>query len=107
MPTNFPYDLLVNDCVKIDVKASKLYNGKQGSFYSYRMGKPFATCDFYLLFAINNDMAERIMVVPSNHVITNHQISVGEHDSIYHKYIDKWELISSLSEFWNKLSCSL
>ena len=41
MPQNFPYDLLVNDSVKVDVKASRLYRGTGGSFYSFNLEKPF------------------------------------------------------------------
>lgn len=45
MPQNFPYDLLVNDCLKVDVKASQLYRGPHGNFYTFNTEKPFCTCD--------------------------------------------------------------
>lgn len=104
MPTNFPYDLLVNGSVKIDVKASRLYRGKSGSFYSFQTGKPFATCDFYILLTVDANSISRAMIVPSNQVIENKQISVGEYRSRYHQYTDKWNLISELSEAWDKLT---
>lgn len=104
MSQNFPYDLLVDNCVKIDVKASRLYRGKQGNFYSYNLEKPFATCDFFILLAVNDDdTINRKMVVPSNQVIANNQISVGEHRSKYHRFTDRFDLIELMSAFWSDL----
>ena len=101
MPTRFPYDLLVDNCVKVDVKASRLYKGKMGDFYTYNLEKPFATCDVYLLFTLSeNGDFDRVMVVPSKFVISNTQISVGVTNSKYHKYTDRWDYIEALSDFW-------
>ena len=101
MSQNFPYDLLVDDCVKIDVKASRLYRGKQGNFYSFNLEKPFATCDFFLLLAIgDDDTIERKMVVPSSHVIANNHISIGEHKSKDYQYTDRFDLIEEAVSFW-------
>ncbi len=105
MTQNFPYDLLVDDCVKIDVKASKIYRGKHGNFYSFNLEKQFATCDFYLLLAINDDGSiNRRMVVPSSNVIANNQISIGEQRSKYHKFTDRFDLIEAASAFWADLA---
>ena len=102
MPQNFPYDLLLNDCVKVDVKASKLYRGTVGSFYTFNLEKPFATCDFYLLLTVDDDNnIIRKMIVPSHHVFANNQISVGEHKSKYHRYTDRTDLLDVASEFWS------
>ena len=93
MPQNFPYDLLVEDCVKVDVKASKLYRGANGNFYSFNTEKPFCTCDIYMLYLINDDNSEKdVLVLPSKFVPTNTQISVGETTSKYYKYAQKMGL---------------
>lgn len=106
MSQNFPYDLLVDDCVKIDVKTSRLYKGKQGDFYSFNLGKKFAACDVFFLIALNDDNTiNRIMIVPFKAVFNNNQISVGRFISKYDKFIDKWEYISNLSEFWSGVVC--
>lgn len=105
MSQNFPYDLLIDDCVKIDVKASKLYHGKNGNFYSFNLEKQFATCDFYILLTISeNGEIARVMVVPSSEVISNNQISVGESRSKYHKFTDCFGLIEKAVSFWKSLS---
>lgn len=104
MAQNFPYDLLLNDCVKVDVKASKLYRGELGNFYTFNLEKPYATCDFYLLLTVDDDNTiNRKMVVPSNQVISNNQISVGEHKSKYHQYTDRIDLLETASSFWSGL----
>lgn len=104
MSQNFPYDLLVDDCVKIDVKASRLYRGKQGNFYSFNLEKSFATCDFFILLTVSDDdTIERKMIVPSSHVIANNQISVGEHKSKYYQYTDRFDLIENAVTFWTNL----
>lgn len=102
MAQNFPYDLLLNDCVKVDVKASKLYRGELGNFYTFHLEKPYATCDFYLLLTVDDDNTiNRKMIVPSNHVISNNQISVGEHKSKYHQYTDRVDLLETAADFWS------
>lgn len=105
MPQNFPYDLLVNDSLKVDVKASNLYSGANGSFYSFNLEKPFCTCDIYMLYLLNNDKTEKdVLIVPSVFVATNTQISVGEKTSKYYKYSQRWDYIASYSEFFAGVS---
>lgn len=108
MSQNFPYDLLVDNCVKVDVKASKLYRGKNGDFYTYNLEKAYATCDFYILFQIADDNTiTRVMVVPSKYVIAQTQISVGVEKSKYHKYTDRWDLLYNTVRFWDDMAVSL
>lgn len=105
MSQNFPYDLLVNDCVKVDVKASHLYRGPQGDFYTFNLEKPFATCDVYLLFTLEDDNSTRsVFVVPSKFVIAHTQISMGVFKSKYHRFEHRFDYIESLSDFWDTVS---
>jgi len=101
MPQNYPYDLLVDDSVKVDVKASKLFRGEQGNYYSFSLDKPYATCDYFLLLTVDDDdeTITRRMVVPSCLVMTQSQISVGEHKSKYHQYTNRFDLIEKASDF--------
>lgn len=99
MSQNFPYDILVDDCVKIDVKASHLYHGKQGNFFTFNLEKKYATCDVYVLLALDeNDNAINYFIIPSKFVIKNTQISIGEHVSKYHRFRERWDYISLLSK---------
>lgn len=102
MSQNFPYDLLVNDCLKIDVKSSHLYKGKEGNFYTFRTGKRYATCDVYILVALDDlDKVVRTYIIPSSKVIKNTQLSMGEYSSKYDIYLDRWDI---LTEYVNFLS---
>lgn len=105
MSQNFPYDLLVENCVKVDVKGSRLYRGKLGDFYTFNLEKNCATCDFYILVLLDDDCnILQTLVVPSCHVMFNTQISVGAKNSKYYIYTDKWELIREASDFWESVT---
>lgn len=100
MPTKFPYDLLVDDCIKVDVKASRLFRGNAGNFYSFNLEKPYSTCDIYVLRTLSDDgEATSDFIIPSKFVITNTQISVGEKSSKYDKFKDRWDYISQFKAF--------
>lgn len=92
MPQNYPYDLLVNDFVKIDVKFSNLYHGIAGNFYSFALRKKYPTCDIYLLIANGDEQQKSIYILPSKNAIQT-QISIGERTSIYDKYCNRYETI--------------
>lgn len=104
MPQNFPYDILVDNCVKVDVKASHLYRGKQGNFFTFNLEKKFATCDIYILLTLDEkDNIINTFIVPSKFVINNTQISIGEYASKYYRFKDRWDYISRLSEYLDLL----
>ena len=103
MSQNYPYDILVDNCIKVDVKVSRLYHGKSGNFYSFNLEKPYATCDFFLLYAIADNKSERIFVVPSKTVIAQKQISIGEMKSKYQIYENALNLIEEAVNFWNSV----
>lgn len=100
MPQNFPYDLLVNGSVKIDVKVSHICHGKSGYFYSFRVGKQFPTCDIYALRLVDNDgQICKTLIIPSKDVALNKQISVGAKNSKYNKYNERWDIIEKYADF--------
>lgn len=95
MTTRHPYDLLVNGCVKVDVKTSHLYRGAAGNFYTFNLEKRFPTCDAYFLIAKGEQ--DRIYIVPAQNAHQT-QISIGETTSIYHSFENRYDIIESLSE---------
>jgi hypothetical protein len=107
MPQNFPYDLLVENSVKIDVKTSKLYEGKDGNFFSFNLEKPFTTCDIYILYlCLSPEEIKSTLVIPSKFVFKNNQISVGQYSSIYDKYANRWDYITQFIEFQRSIKIS-
>lgn len=102
MSQNFPYDILVDGAVKVDVKASHLYKGTNGNFYTFNLEKKFCTCDIYILYLIGEvDEKDRTLIIPSAFVAKNTQISVGQANSIYYKYLERWDYVDAYSEFFN------
>ena len=100
MPQNFPYDILVNGRVKIDVKVSRLYHGTQGDFYSFNLEKRHSTCDIYWLHLANDKgNVAKTLIIPSVVVSENTQISVGAYVSRYDKYENRLDYIDQYDAF--------
>jgi hypothetical protein len=104
MSQNFPYDILVDNCVKVDVKASRLYHGKNGNFFTFNLEKKYATCDIYILATLNDegDIIDSF-IVPSKFVINNSQISIGEKSSKYMVFRNRWDYITKFSTFFRSV----
>lgn len=96
----YPYDILVGNCVKVDVKAAKIYRTPTGSeFHSFNLEKNHQTCDIFVCYCLDNDLQIiKTLVIPSVVLSGNNQLSVGE-TSRYDKYIDAWHFVSEYYEF--------
>lgn len=105
MAMKFPYDLLVEDFVKVDVKVSHLHKGEVGNFYTFNLEKDCATCDIYILHSLSSD--NEILnsyVIPSKFVMKNNQISIGETSSKYHIFKDRWDYIKQYADYFKSIS---
>jgi hypothetical protein len=101
--TKHPYDLLINNTVKIDVKVANPYLLRGISrVHTFALNKVKPTCDIYVCVALNESGEyEKILVIPSHHVQMK-MINIGR-DSKYDKYNLKWEYINLYSEFFNSI----
>lgn len=103
MSTKYPYDLLINENVKIDVKAARAYFLKGSRVHTVGINKKYATCDIYLIFALGeNDNIERKFIIPGNELKLT-SLNFGE-NSKYNKYIDRWDYLDKFNDFYKKLS---
>lgn len=103
-PTKYPYDILANNNIKIDVKVSRMYN-KSFKSYTFNLEKKFPTCDIFVAYCIDDD--KRIVktyVIPSSVLSGKTQLSVGVIKSKYDKYLDGWELLNKYNKFYDSLS---
>ena len=103
MAQNYPYDLLVNHVVKVDVKYSNLYHGRQGNFYSYALRKKYPTCDIYMLIANSDSGEKKIYILPSKDAIQL-QIGIGEYSSIYDKYLNRYDIIDQYLKLYSEIA---
>ena len=53
MTQNYPYDLLINDSVKIDVKVSSCKYTKSWQSHTFATAKKSPTCDIYILILLS------------------------------------------------------
>lgn len=103
MVQNHPYDLLINQAVKVDVKFSNLYHGDQGNFYSFALRKKYSSCDVYLLISNNDANEKSIFILPAKDAMQL-QISIGEHNSIYHKYLNRYDVIDQYLKLYAEIA---
>lgn len=97
MPQNYPFDILVEDTLKIDVKVGKRHAHFGTPSYTFRTGKKYASCDLYLCYGLGDDgKIADIYLIPSNAAITTTiNVTIGG-NSKYDKYKNKWQLIGRL-----------
>lgn len=102
MDTKFPYDILVEDFIKIDVKCSNLVEGR--SYYTFNLEKNKPKCDILICLGLGeNKEILKTYIIPSFLMSGKKQLSVGLGNSKYDKYLDNWSLIDDYMELLNKI----
>lgn len=105
MSFKHPYDLLVNNNIKVDVKVSSLYSNKSSKYHSFSLEKKYHNCDIFILVALDKFGSPlKILIVPSKEVMGQRQISIGD-KSKYDKFDSRFELIKIYDNFYNDLDC--
>lgn len=97
----YPYDILVNGNIKVDVKCSNLYHGQEGSYYTFNLEKSKPTCDIYVCYCLADKQVDRVYVIPSCVLSGKTQLSIGVNKSKYNKYMGKWEIFLHYDEFYS------
>lgn len=100
----YPYDILVNNNIKIDVKCGNLYHGTAGNYYTFNLEKSKPTCDVYVCYCVNDDVVQKVYVIPSCVLSGKTQLSVGVEKSKYDKYINAWNIISKYDDFYKSIA---
>lgn len=99
----YPYDLLVNSNIKIDVKASNLYCGPAGNFFTFNLSKEMPTCDIFVCFCLKGNDFCKAYIIPSCVVSGKNQLSIGEKTSKYDAYKNAWHFVDKYNDFYNML----
>lgn len=103
MTTKYPYDLIVDRSVKIDVKASRKVKCRDSFSFSFNLEKKNPTCDIFVFFCIDNDKIIKTYIIPSCILSGKCQLSVGIKQSIYDVYLDRWDYIKEYVCFMRKI----
>lgn len=103
MSERYPYDLLVDNSVKVDVKAAFAFtNNCNSRAHSFNLEKREPTCDIYVLYCLTDEETyDKVLIIPSCRVVGQTQIGVGK-NSKWDAYINQWEYIKEYSEFYAK-----
>lgn len=103
MKQKYPYDLLVNDNIKIDVKSGKMYKG-EFAMYTFNLEKRFPTCDIFVAYCLTeNREILKTYVIPSKILSGKTQLSVGVHASKYDEYLDNWGCLEVYEDFYKSI----
>lgn len=97
-----PYDLLVNNSVKVDVKVSKEFtNNCHTKSFTFNLEKREPTCDIFTLYCLEDDESVRkALIIPACSLLGQTQIGVGD-KSKWDFYINRWDFIQQYSEFFD------
>lgn len=98
----YPYDLLVNRNIKIDVKCSNLFEGDKGKFYTFNLGKSMPTCDIFVCYCMDKNIIQKVYVIPSCVLSGKTQLSIGQ-KSKYDRYIDSWNVVKIYDSFYDSM----
>lgn len=101
--TKHPYDLLVNNAVKIDVKAANISYANGFAFRSYRIAKKQPTCDIYMLYEADDDEIGDVYIVPSSVVSGQVQIGISKGSKRYLHYKNRYDIIQKFVDFYKSI----
>ena len=103
MSIKHPYDLLVNNNIKIDVKASHIYNYAHGKYYSFNLEKTHHNCDIFIFVCLDeNEGVVKKLIIPSKFLMGVKQISVGL-QSKYDIYDNRFDYLDKFNEFYSSI----
>lgn len=101
----YPYDLLTNGNIKVDVKASKRVTRSNSKFpyHSFNLEKREPTCDIFVFYCLDDDLEiEKRLIIPSCLLSGKTQVGIGGL-SKWDAYIDKWEYFDMYNKFYDSV----
>lgn len=103
MPARHPYDLLVNNNVRIDVKSANpiLSKVKCMSEFVFSINNQYPKCDIFIFVTILADGNKEIYIIPSC-LIRQSQLGIGE-TSKYDCYKGRYDYIDTFSRLFDKV----
>lgn len=99
------YDILTNECVKIDVKASmeNILKSNDTHYYSFNLEKKQPTCDIFILYCVNPDLSiYKTIIIPSALISGKTQIGIGKNNSKWDSYRNQWRYIVEFNDFFQR-----
>lgn len=99
MPVKHPYDVLVGDSVKVDVKVSNI-SKFNGGYYTFNLEKKHPTCDVFACYCLDSDnKPSKVYIIPAIALKGMTQLSVGINTSEYDKWLYRWDLLTTYATY--------
>lgn len=100
----YPYDLLVDGCIKVDVKVSRqIFTNCHTWQNTFNLEKKEPTCDIFILYCLDETgNFIKKLIIPSCVLAGQTQVGVGS-NSKWDKYEENWNLFLDYYEFYQKL----
>lgn len=99
----YPYDVLVGNSVKVDVK-SGVRVGASSKYFSFNLEKSEQTCDVFAVYCLNDDYEqEKVYIIPASVLSGKTQLSFGVCKSKYDQFENRWDIIQKCHEFWESV----
>jgi hypothetical protein len=96
----YPYDIIVDSNIKVDVKVSKPFKNSKGVISNtFNLEKTEPTCDIFILYCLKeNGEIYKTLIVPSCITQGKTQLGVG-FVSKWDIFADKWDYFGEYSKF--------
>jgi hypothetical protein len=102
--TNCAYDFLVNNNIRVDVKFARLFNNGKMKYYSFNLEQKYHDCDIYILLCEDELKEIQTIIIPQSFVENQGQIGVGEINSKWYSYKDRFDFIDIYSDFYETIN---
>lgn len=102
----YPYDLTIDNNIKVDVKASHIVcNNNDYHYYSFNLEKKEPTCDIFLLYCINNcEEICKTYIIPSCFTYGKTQVGISANrSSKWDKLKNAWFYFEKYNSFYNEI----
>lgn len=105
MEIKYPYDILTNGNIKVDVKTSKKLYRKECAmpYYSFNLEKRDPTCDIFIFYCLNEELyIDKTIIIPSCLLAGKTQVGMGGL-SKWDAYIDRWDYFDMYDKFYKSV----
>ena len=103
MSTKYSYDILLNDVLKIDIKVGNISKVDGYQVNAIGINKRFATCDIYLIYALDDDKKiYKTLIIPA-HELQLTTLNMGK-KSKYDKFNNRWDIIDKYLNLYEQIS---
>lgn len=103
----YPYDLTINNNIKVDVKASHIITRKDDyKYYSFNLEKKEPTCDIYILYCVDDkNEIVKTYIIPSCFTYGQTQVGITAlgKSKKWERFKDKWGYFEKYNSFYEEL----